>query len=416
MPFFPRTEEEITKDFLEQMDRNTNITQLAPGGKARFFLAATGREQARQHAVFDSNLLQPYIRYADGKYLDFFGDMLNLPRVASAHAEATGDNLMFYVASGSFGDINGGASFTIPAGTTVQTQPFEGEILTPGIEQQPVITYTTTASASCAAGTALAYAPVRSTVEGKESSVPRNVLTTHDYDGYSLSAQNSLLCTNRYAIDNGVDRETNTSYRYRLLNIFKARSMAILASIRLTALSIPGVSDVTEVNCEQGPGTYGLYIKGVAPTVSPDLVEEVSAAVSRVTSYGVRAFVSAPLTLGLEFVTAVQWSPRATAEQISQGYAAMRETTEERLNSVDIGESVEFADLIELILAASPQALRVGRNRPNKFEEVYVYTLAAGGEGTTRSLLIGDSVNPLYNERVLLETGNRFRGIQFITF
>jgi len=416
MPFFPRPENEIIQGFLEQLNINTNITQLSPGAKARFFLAATGREQSSQQKVFDINLLQPYIKYADGRFLDFFGDMLNLPRVEASHAESTGENQMFYVDSGSFGDINGGATFTIPAGRTVFTATLEADIITPGIEVQPTIVYVTTADTICTPAASFAYASVRARVEGSEASLPRNVLQEHDFTGYSQSNDNTLKCTNRYAIDNGTDRESNQSYRYRLQNIFRARSLAVLAAIRLAALSVPGVADVVEVNVEQGPGTYGLYLKGVAPTVSPDLVERVSNATALVTGYGSRPFVSAPQTLGLELVVALQWSPRVTTEQIAQGYNAMRNATEERLNTTDLGESIEYAELIDIILDSSPFVLRIGRNVPNKFEEVYVYKQDPAGLGTIRTLAFGDKVEPLYNERVLLETGNRFRGIQFITF
>jgi uncharacterized phage protein gp47/JayE len=415
MPFFPRTENEIIKDSLERMSSNTNLTQLSPGGKVRFLISTTAREQAGQQALFDANLLQPYIKYSEGKFLDFFGDMLNLPRVEASHAESTGENFMFYVSSGNFGDINNGSSFVIPSGTVVHTVPFEGEILTPGIELQPTISYSLTSDVTCLPGESFVYAPIRANIEGEESTVPRNVLTAHEFTNYLGGT--GLLCTNRYSIDNGTVRETDDAYKYRLQNIFRARSMGVLASIRLAALSVPGVSDIVEVNCEQGPGTYGIYVQSTAPTPSPQLIEEVSQAVALVSTYGVRPFVSAPQTLGLELVAAVQWSPRATTADIAQGYANMRNSIEDRLNITEIGEAVDFAALVDLILSSSNYALRMGRNKPNKFEETYVYKADPSNTSVSiRSILIGDSVTPLYNERVLLETGSRYRGIHFITF
>lgn len=415
MPFFPRTESEIIKDSLDQMNRETNFTQLAPGSKVRFLLSTTGREQASQQSLFDENLLQPYIRYADGKFLDYFGDMLNLPRVEASHAEATGENFMWYVSSGVFGDINGGQSFTVPAGTVINTPSFEGEILTPGIEVQPIVRFTTTADVVCLAGSSFVYCPVRATIEGNESSVPRNVLTEHAFTGYSLSANDLLKCTNRYSIDNGTLRESDNSYRYRLQNIFKARSQAILAAIRIAALSVPGVADVTIINCEQGPGTYALYVKSQAPTASPSLIREVTAAVEFVSALGIRVFVSGARTLGVELVVAVAWSPNATDENISRGYANMRKNIETTLNEKDQGEAVDLSDIVDLIINSSPHVSSVGRAVPNKIEATYIYKPDPTGLGFIRSLLIGEKIDPLYNERVLLETGNRYRGVQFIS-
>jgi len=416
MPFFPRDEQEIISESLQRMNRNTNITQLAPGGKARFFLTTVAREQSRQQALFDSNLLQAYIKYANGKFLDFFGDMLNLPRLEATHAEVTNNNFMFYVQGGNFGDINSGSPFTIEAGVAVKTIPFEGNTVTPGLEDQPAIEYKTINAVICEANSSFVYAPIRASVEGEESSIPRNTLKEHNFNSYSLSSLAGLKCTNKYAIDTGVNRESNESYRYRLVNLWAARNQAIYISIRLAALSIPGVSDVVMVNSEQGPGTFAVYIESATPSVSPNLVEAVSTAVNEVVSFGIRPFVSAPRTLGLELIAAVNWSSRATKEEIATGYVAMRNAVERSINTLGIGEPINLTDIIVTMLDVAPNANRVGINTPNTFEEIFIHRASPTGEGSTRNLLFSDSVNPLYNERIILETSSRYRGIQFITF
>jgi len=415
MPFFPRTESEIIKDSLDQMNRETNFTQLSPGSKVRFLLSTTGREQANQQSLFDENLLQPYIQYADGKFLDYFGDMLNLPRIESSHAESTGENFMWYVRSGTFGDINGGQGFNIPVGTVVSTQQFNGEIITPGIESQSLIKFVTTSDILCPSNSSFVYSPIRATVEGSESSIPRNVLKVHSFKNYSLNSQSLLMCTNKFSIDNGTLRESDTSYRYRLQNIFRARSQGVLAAIRIAALSIPGVADVSVINCEQGPGTYALYVRSQAPTPSPSLIREVTSAVEFVSSLGIRVFVSGPTLLGLEFLAAISWSEKASIENISKAKALIRNNLESYLNTKEQGESLLLSDIVDLIIRSSQYVLSVGRTVPNKLEEVYVYKKDPSSTGTSRSLLIGDSVEPLYNEKVILETNNRFNGIQFFT-
>jgi uncharacterized phage protein gp47/JayE len=417
MPFFPREEKDIVSEALQRMNSKTNITQLAPGGKARFFLTTVAREQARQQRLFDANLLQPYIKYSNGKFLDFFGDMLNLPRKESTHASANNNNFMFYTQSGKFGDLNAGSSFNIPAGTTVGTVPFEGTTITPGLEYESSIEYKTTSAVICNADSSYVYAPIRASIEGAYSSVPRNTLRQHDFDAYTLAASDLLKCTNKFAIDNGVDRERDESYRYRLSNIFAARNQAIYASIRLAALAVPGVADVVMINSEQGPGTFGMYIQSITPSVSPELVSTVSAAVNEVVSYGLRPFVSAPKTLGLEIVSAVNWSSRATAEEIAVGYRAMRNVVENTINELDIGEPLNFTDLIEDMLDVAPKANRIGQNEVNTFEQVYAHRYSPTSDSvTSRNLIFSNEIDPLYNEKLLLETSGRYRGIQFVTF
>jgi uncharacterized phage protein gp47/JayE len=415
MAFFERTEEEIVSASIDSMSQYTNITQLSPGGKTRFLLDTVAREQSLQHKIFDTNLMNAFIKYADSKFLDFFGDMFNLPRNEATHAYDDTDNVMFYVASGDFGDLNSDSDFTIPVGTSITTVPYEGTIITPGLETQAVIQYATTSSVTCVSDQSFVYVPVRAVFEGRNADVPKNVLNKHSYTSFMSGTQNRIKCTNRFSISNGEDRESDDSYRYRLANLFRAREMAVRSSIRLAALSVPGVSDIKEVMCEQGPGSFSLYITGLTPTTSPKLLQEVSSAVIPVVAYGVRPFILAPISIGLEFVAAVKWSSRATTAQIANGYTTMRNALERKLNSIKIGEEILLSDLIDVLLASTSLANSIGDTRSNKFEEVYAYRTNPSGTGSIRNLVVSDVVVPMYNERIILETSGRFRGIQFVT-
>lgn len=416
MPFFPRTEEDIVKDSLDKLRTNSNITQLAPGGKTRFLVETVATEQADQNDLFDSNLLQVFIKYADDKFLDYFGDMLDLARYNATHASASGENFYFYVDSGSFGDLNSGGSIVIPSGAIIKTPNLIESAITPGIEEQPIVYFQTTANIVCNSGDAIAYGPITAQSEGRESSLPRNVLTDHDFKGYTQSNKKGLKCSNRYSIDNGSSRESDISYRYRLQNAFKSKAFATYASIRLAALSVPGVADVAIINCEQGPGSFALYIDSIAPTVSPELAQRVSEAVQAVTAEGIRSFVSGSRTLGLELVVAINWSSSISESDKALAYKDIRTYIESRLNIIRMGEEVEFVDLIDGIRSVTPYIATIGRRKPNEFEQVYLYKTGADGTGSVRNLHIGDRIVPLYNEKVILETGNRFRGIQFIAF
>lgn len=411
MPLFSKTKEDLVSEVLTKLNQNTNITQMTPGGKARFFLETTSKEQTDQMALFDLNLLQPYLQYADGRYLDFFGDMLNLPRLESTHAETTSDNFMFYVASGTFGDLNAGATFIIPAGRIVTTVPFDGVTVTPGLEEQPVIRYRTTVPVECDPSASFAYCNIRADLEGKLSSVPRNTINKHNVEGFP---EGSLKCTNNFSIDNGDERESDTSYRYRLLQVFRSKEKGTRAALRLAALSVPGVSDILMVNFEQGPATFSIYVKGLTAVPSPQLLSNVSESVNRVTSEGVRPYVLAPVVIGMEFVIGVNWQAKTGVETKTRQYAAMRDAMESYLISLEIGEPEDLDDLIPVLTSAAPNVMSIGKIKPNKFEEVFIYRSSPYNVGAVRSKMIGETVEPLYNERIVLETSNSYRGIQFI--
>lgn len=415
MPFFPKTKDEIVRKSLERLRNKTNITQLSPGGKARFLIETVASEQAQQQQLFDANLVQPFIRYADGKFLDYFGDMLNLPRVTASHAEATGENFFFYVDSGTFGDINNSSSFVIPAGTKIKTPTLTEDIITPGITEQSAVEFILTQDVTCEAGNSFIYCSVRAQAEGSISSVPRNVLTDHGFTGYVMYAKKALKCTNKYSIDNGVGRESDRAYKYRLQNIFGARALATKIAIRLAALSVPGVNDVFMMNCEQGPGTFALYVDSVTPTASPNLIARVSEAIGSVVSEGIRAFVSGPRTLGAEFVIAIHWDPNAKKVEIAETYRSIREEIEDVMSYNQMGAEVDLQSILGFI-SSNPLVHKVGLNEPNAFEKVFIYKQGPNGIGITRNVHTGNVIQPLYNEKVILETGTRYRGIQFLTF
>lgn len=410
MAIFQQDKQALISSHLRKLTENTNITQLTPGGKARFFIETADEELNNLHGLFNENILQIYIQYCEDKFLDFFGDMFNNPRLEATHAVSENNNFMFYLDSGVFGDLNNGNNFLINAGEIISTQPFTGQLITPGLETQPVIEYTVLEDIICRADQSFVYGSVRANIEGKASSVPRNTLTKHNITQLGTS----LKCTNRYSIDNGDERESNESYRYRLLQVFKSREKATKVAVRLAALSVPGVSNILMVSAEQGPGTSTIYVKGITSTVSPALLNTVSEVVQSVSAEGIRFYILSPRITGMDFVLVPNWSRNTTEDQKQEQYRNMRNRLEEILNETEIGEPVYLSDLIQDILTVAPNVLSIGKQKPNTFEEVYLYRESPDGIGYIRTKMIGDYIEPLYNERMILETSNSYRGIQFI--
>jgi hypothetical protein len=347
--------------------------------------------------------------------------MLNIPRLqgATAEAEIEDENFLFYVDGGYFGDLNNGLDFIIPSGSIEITTPdFPIETPTYATDdyrpRQNTIVYDLVENVTCPSNRTYYFGRIRARVEGNSSDVPRNVLTKHNFTAYTLASTNRLKFTNRYAIANLRNRETDQAYRYRLMNAFKARERANKMSIRLAALSVPGVSDVVEVNCEQGPGTFSLYVKALTPTTSPTLVRRVNEVVKEVCAFGVRPFVTAPNPLGLELVIAVNWKSSASSSDQASGYATIRQAVENRLNNMDIGESLDLEELANIVSSAHASIQGIGIVKSGAFEEVYVYRTSSDSTGVKKVLFSGTEIEPLYNERIILETGTKYRGIRFL--
>jgi hypothetical protein len=250
--------------------------------------------------------------------------------------------------------------------------------------------------------------------EGSDSNVPRNVLNKHSFTSYTFSSNNSLKCTNKFSIATGRDRESDESYRFRLSNIFQAREIGHATSIRLSALSVPGVTNIKNVNTEQGPGTFSIYVQSSTPTTSPSLLGQVSLAIQSVSPAGVKAFVLAPEPLGLEFIATITFSANATKQDISQAYIDMRDAAEDFISNLNIGDSLLIRDLIDTMIFSNRYVLSIGDEKPNSFDNIYMYRVSSFSPVPDRSEFFGTEVVPLYNERIILETNTRHRGIKFI--
>jgi uncharacterized phage protein gp47/JayE len=414
MPFFSRSKQDIVIDGLQKLRQNTGITQMSPGGKARFFIDTVAEEHSSMNEVFDANLLQAFLSSSEGKFLDFFGDMLQVPRLEPVNARSVADNFMFYVDTGSFGDINNGTDFSVPAGTRVMVPPYDGTIITPGLTSSEDVLYRLKESVICKAEESFVYGKIEATVEGRFGNVPSGVLKLHNFTGYANAASGLLKCNNRYSIDSGDERETDGAYRFRLMQAFRSKERATRTAIRLAALSVPGVSDIQMVAREQGPGTFSVYIKGLTPTPSPQLIESVTFAINSVGGEGEKAFILPPSIIGVEFIVHVNWRPNTSDLEKNSQYNTIRENIESFLNGMNIGGFLTLDSVVSVILSSAPNATSIGFDNANKLEEVYIYRGGGNYSLPVRSKFLSDTIYTMYNERIVLETSTSYRGIKFI--
>ena len=92
----------------------------------------------------------------------------------------------------------------------------------------------------------------------------------------------------------------------------------------------------------------------------------------------------------------------------------MRTALENFMIQTEIGEEIIFSDLIDILLGSAPLAQRIGLEKANQFDEIYVHRNDPSVENNTlKTFVYGDRLSPLYNEIAILETSGRFRGIQF---
>lgn len=392
MPLFSRNFQSLNGDSLEDLANTTAITRLSAGGKARAILEAVNKRLEEQYDIFDLNLARAFVSSAPGQFLDLIGQLLQVTREGAVAAAIDSDmqTLRFYVESGTFGDINGGATITIPQGHVISTDPGGS-----GISYRTIEEVTLTASQSSVWFAAEAVVP------GADSNIGTGALTHHSFNNYVDSENDSLLVENVHQISNGKNFESDANYRFRIVNRVLEGEAANLTAVRLAVLSTPGIADAIIIRRYRGIGTFGVILKSVTPTVSDSLIAAVTSNVERVQSLGALAFIRKPLETGVTLSMTVHYGSQLSEDEFTQIEESLESTITEFVNNLDIGETFLVDRMVAELFGVSDQITNFGESG-KPIDELFVHVESTLRDNKVRQVLLGDYVAAT-DERVIIE-------------
>lgn len=403
MPIFAESESKIFGDLLYDVVNNTNVTRTSPGSKTRALAQAVSKKLGRQWKTFDKNVALGFIDGSNGKYLDFIGQMLGLPRAGETTASiSSADRLVrFYVDIGTFGTINSGSSIILPAGTLVGTS-------TAGTG----IVYRVPFQTLLPSGSSESYVAVEALRPGTTSNLGAGQLRFHNFSDYTDSLNGSLKVNNEGEINVGREIEGDTNYRFRLSNQVIAAETANLTAIRLTALSVPGVADVAIIPYFHGIGSFDVLIKATVPSVSVSLEQAVWEAIFKKTGFGNVATVRGPLEIGVSMIGELTLKRRITVDEQDSLVDSVTANITSYIDNLDIGEDLIFNEMIERVMATSDLIKNVG-STSKPFQKVYIHRPSKLEDNKVRSTLV-DDFSPEADEKLLVE--NQYAGSTPILF
>jgi uncharacterized phage protein gp47/JayE len=399
MPALFATNESIVfGDIIYNVVNGTNLTKTSPGSKIRAITQALAEKVAKQGQTFDLNVAQAFLDGANGQYLEFLGDMLNVRRLGANQAQVSDidKNLRFYTSSGgTFGSLNSGSAITIPAGTIVSSGPSSSGII-----------YTTLYTVILAAGDTQTYIAAQSLRQGNNQNIGAGTLTYHNFINYTDLTNQSLLVTNDAEVTNGQDIETDTNYKYRISNAIVAGEAANATAIRLAVLSVPGVADTVIIPYFRGIGTVDILIKATVPTVSAALISAVTESVMTIQAQGELISVRGPQETGLSITGTLTLRRLLSDTDISNITTNVINNLTTYINSLDIGEPFIVNQAIDRVLSTSAEIKNIGTTT-KPFDNMYLYKQTKLQDNKVRSNLIND-YQPANDERVIVE--NVFAG------
>lgn len=383
----PKTKIQYQSELLTDLT-STGIRLTSPGSKARAFMDIIGDKLGEGEARNYSQIGQALLPYMTGDSLDFYGDIIGLPRIPRVDVSSSSldGNFKFFVARGTFGNINNGQDIVIPSGTRIFTASQTGPICVVATQ------VTLPAGASQQSFSVTALNP------GESGNAPAGVFTRHNFTNYSDSRFGTLLVTNNFGLVGGRDEEDDDSYRFRINLKLQSPAGSAEANIRLAVLGVPGVQDTV---FEPLSGTFNVYIYGISPVVPPSILQLCQAAVDGATAYPLKGGVVSPDLVGISLNTRATFAPTASDNDKQVALTAAITAAQDYINNLTVGQSLVINEISDRIRNADNRILDIGD--PNKpLDDIFIWRSRLDASRYSRFLVA--NYTPQLGERIVVES------------
>lgn len=253
------------------LTERTSLMNIVPGSMAGQLVQSVAYEQMNLEKILEDDAMANSLLSATGSKLDtignsFFG-IARRPSISTAVTDSM-KALKFYVKTGTFGDINNNLPIIVPQGTIIE-----------GTINSLTIRLRLTSDVTLVATDSEKYISAE-LVQGPNDILPSGTINRHYHKNYARALNSALLITNSSLIATGRPEETDNNYRYRLANSLSAFTRTNTDGIKETVNSIPGVSYSEVDQSSNGGGTFAIYVQGVSPITSDELILDVEFALS----------------------------------------------------------------------------------------------------------------------------------------
>lgn len=372
----------LARDFREKITRRTGITDFDADSKTdtliNVFVDQVLNARSESTKAFYAN----QISTAKGQQLDQIGQDMGLPRFAETYAfvQKRDQNVAFFVSGGNFGSLNGGADFSVPAGTEIFSDENENDL-------GRRIVYRTTTDTTLYAGRSIAFLNVRAEASGNTSNVGGGMLTSHSFTSYS--AGTGLQVVNFFSILNGRPRETDRNYRFRLSRRYDTLVSSNNAKLHLESLRVPGVVDTRIISGYMGVGTVGVVVVGPENQSSDNTVRGVQARLNALQGPG-STMVAVPATsVYFDIQMEVKATGSLTGAQKRQLELTIRRGLRSYLRSQGIAGTIDLKEAANELANYTGGAIKLTSlgKAEQVFETVYIRKGPSGGATTERDIL-----------------------------
>lgn len=333
---FKKSLTELNAQAINDLQNNTDITNMSIGGVARSMLEVINKQLSDYYNVLDINQAMGFLSSAEGYFLDLIGNLFNMPRLQSGTSSAAVVDQVqrFYVTRGFLGDYIPGLQ--IAAQTKVTTS-------------DGLISFTVTQDVSFDAGATEVYVSIESDSAGTQYNVGKNALIAHDL------GITDVYTVNDKALVNGSNTEADNNYRYRISNATLTAEKANETAIRIAALSVDGVADVVMSKYARGMGSYDVLVIPTEGIADSTLIAQVQTAIEGVQAYGIRGTAAAPGVVQVDIEVRIVFVPKVTDGEQESIRARVKTAIERYTVSIPVGGTFILNELRQQIMDVSPK-------------------------------------------------------------
>lgn len=341
MAYLTQSKSQLLSSALQKIQSTTAITNVSPGSVARALVEIIATQLGDFYNILDFNTTQSALATANGRAIDLFGSLFNTPRKSItdiAIVDRSLGSFYFYLNSPITLDV------LIPAGTNIFTDnsTFLGQ----------QFSYQTTDDVIIPAGHTIGWASIRPNFSTAVYTAGVATLTVID-PNFTQPPGTFIFCTNPKPIDAQAVMESDSNYRARVLSAVQTAAGGTTASIRMTALGINGVRDVTIRETPYGLGSFEALVVSEDNAIFTEVMTDVFSALDAIRPIGVRMYVRQPITVPVGITCSI--IVRADTTSINRANTVQRTQNAilRYLNTPLVGTPLVFNQLIQAILDAS---------------------------------------------------------------
>ena len=307
------------------------ITNFSESSIANILLTAVSNNYRENVQAIQAALNSMDFLTANGQDLDTIASLFSIVREQPKRAVSNSveRNFKFYVATGTFGDLNGGDDIVVPKNSIIY---YESRDRTRRIE------YRTKEAVTLAAAASSTYFGAESVAYGKASNVSKLIVANHSL------AYPSLLVNNTYPVINGADLQTDESLRYQISIQAAAKNGNGLDAMRRLLAPVEGINEYRVIPFYEGIGSFAFIIDFFDNEVAPSYVDSIARRLSEKVSGGEKLIVKRVTQMKMTFTLEI-----VPASSLAVATSDITSVIREAFGEMTIGSSLNLSTLMENI-------------------------------------------------------------------